>query len=167
MQPGLVGVAPSLQPSRTDRVTWLKDMPQATALRKTMELLRYLGSALSRQAASRLRLTGSTDGMVALYEEGGYYRPHFDCCREALEKGSESERILTTIVYLNEGWRKQDGGALRLLLRKQNAWQQVWPEAGTLLMFRADKMLHEVQASRARRLALTLWHIGREHEASS
>merc|ERR550525_674761 len=131
-----------------------------------MDLLRSVGWSLGREAHCGLGLTGSTDGMVACYEDGGYYKPHFDCDRQALERGSTQERILTTILYLNSGWRREDGGALRLLATEYGAWRQVWPEMGTLVIFRADRMLHEVQAARAPRLALTLWHYGRPQECT-
>merc|ERR1712048_708549 len=40
------------------------------------------------------------------------------------------------------------------------AWHNIWPELGVVVLFRADRILHEVQASFAERLALTVWHYG-------
>ena len=59
--------------------------------------------------------------------------------------------VLPFIVSSNPA----DGGALRLYLASGEL--DVWPEAGTLVLFRSADVLHEVLVNRRERLSLTGW----------
>jgi Rps23 Pro-64 3,4-dihydroxylase Tpa1-like proline 4-hydroxylase len=75
------------------------------------------------------------------------------------------------IYYLNDGWdAASDGGAFRAYVPKPLARRlglpagavpviDVAPVSDTLIVFRADKLLHEVRPTSGRhdRLAATLW----------
>lgn len=75
----------------------------------------------------------------------------------------------TCIYYLNQRWNAEtDGGAFRAYLPEPLARRlglprgsvpamDVHPAADTLLIFRADKLLHEVRPTRRLRFAATLW----------
>jgi SM-20-related protein len=59
------------------------------------------------------------------------------------------------VLYLNEGWRAEDGGALRLYL--PDGPHDVSPCAPTLVAFLSERFEHEVLPARRERLSLTGW----------
>ena len=107
--------------------------------------------------------THRTDLMVACYPGGGAaYGPHVDNAdgdgREELDYG----RCFTAVFYLNSRWDEADGGALRVHLPQEGKGEtrpvvDIYPHGDTLVLFRADRVLHEVRPSQAARLAMTVW----------
>jgi SM-20-related protein len=86
----------------------------------------------------------------ALYPPGAHYARHCDRLR-----GSRA-RVVSLVLYLNESWRRRDGGALRLYL-DANTTRDVVPRAGTLVAFLSDRFEHEVLPARRERLSVTGW----------
>jgi hypothetical protein len=124
-----------------------------------------------------LHYAGRTDLMLACYPGGGAaYGPHVDNLdgdgRGTLDYG----RCWTLVYYLNDRqWdAKQNGGELRVHLSPTGggAWPRsepvqrphevvdIPPRGDSLIIFRADKVLHEVRPARAPRYAATLWLYG-------
>lgn len=128
----------------------------------------------------RLYYTGRTDLMLACYPGGGAaYGPHVDNVdgdgRESLDYG----RCFTMVYYLNEqSWdERRDGGSLRVHLAPRHVAAagsksaqaamaglgeahdavDIVPRGDTLVIFRADRMLHEVRPASSKRYAATLW----------
>ena len=130
---------------------------------------------------------------MAEYGNGDFYNPHSDNSIERKDKnkeafgnsvaihdhlGNDTElpqqrsnwRCITAILYLNEGWKKTDGGQLRMFLdsahvenpftaRKTHDHVDVNPSNGKLLLF-DSRMVHSVEEvlheNKVRR-ALTVW----------
>ena len=90
------------------------------------------------------------EGHYALYPPGASYARHRDRFRD------DDTRVLSCVLYLNEGWRREDGGALRLYVEGGRAID-VRPEGGTLVAFLSGRFDHEVLPARRPRLALTGW----------
>lgn len=86
----------------------------------------------------------------ALYPPGAGYARHVDQPRGG------RERVVSIVLYLNEGWQSADGGALRLHHETEGEID-VLPRAGTLAAFRSEGLAHEVCVARRERLALTGW----------
>jgi SM-20-related protein len=72
--------------------------------------------------------------------------------------GRGSARRLTAIYYLNEDWRPEDGGQLRLFLPSVD--RDIAPIADRLLVFMSAEVEHAVLPALAERWALTAWHSG-------
>jgi len=71
-------------------------------------------------------------------------------------------RAVSFLVYLNEGWKSTDGGALRIYGSRENEQERhvdVQPEAGTLVMFRSDTVAHEVLTTHRRRQCIVGWFL--------
>ena len=133
-------------------------------------------------------LTNPRHVQAAEYGPGDFYATHSDNGLSPRPSGSSSSssssssseegafvrrnfRCFTCIYYLNEGWREEDGGALRIrrgsgALRTMAeceaacAYEDVLPLNGRLLVF-DSRLAHEVRPNthregRARR-ALTVW----------
>ena len=104
----------------------------------------------------------AASSQLAVYPAGGRYVRH----RDTKEGGPV--RRLTAIVYLNEGWKEDWGGQLRLWVRKEAEVEggeegvaeeavDVWPTYGRLLLFQSAEMEHEVLPTTHQRAALTSW----------
>ena len=82
-----------------------------------------------------------------MYPPGAFYRRHLD------RFASDDRRALSCVLYLNEAWRAEDGGALRLYLPGRH--RDVLPRAGTLVAFLSERFEHEVLPAQRERLSLT------------
>ncbi|PKM42579.1 MAG: 2OG-Fe(II) oxygenase [Gammaproteobacteria bacterium HGW-Gammaproteobacteria-1] len=134
---------------RSDHVHWLDpgvpDTPQQRHYFATMEGL--------RQALNRNLYLGLFDfeAFFAVYPPGKFYQKHLDRFR-----GSE-ERSFTAVFYLNDDWKEEDGGQLRLYLDEagNGPWVDVLPCAGTLAVFITEGRWHEVLPATRERMSLT------------
>jgi len=132
---------------RGDLVRWID--PHAPSHVEARVLARV--ERLRRALNQRLQLGAFTLELHwALYPPGAYYARHVDQPR------SGSARVVSLVLYLNEGWSAADGGALRLH-REGAVPLDVLPRAGTLVVFRSEGLPHEVLPARRERLALTGW----------
>jgi SM-20-related protein len=131
---------------RGDRIAWLAT-PQTEAEASFLDWLLEL-----RIACNRELMLGLVDfeGHYASYPPGAGYARHRDRFRD------DDARVLSCVLYLNEAWRADDGGALRVHLSRQ-ATLDVLPEAGTFVAFLAADFDHEVRPARRERLAMTGW----------
>jgi SM-20-related protein len=132
---------------RGDSICWLDEQPQDPSEVAALAVLDAF-----RVACNRSLMTGVAEyeGHFALYPPGASYARHRDRFRD------DDARVLSCVLYLNEGWRREDGGALRLYVEGERAID-VWPEAGTLVAFLSARFDHEVLPARRPRLALTGW----------
>lgn len=95
---------------------------------------------------------------VTVYPPGSYYVRHLDRFRDA------GHRTVSVILYLNEDWSEQDGGALRLYLPSADGGEEardVLPESGTLVTFLSGEIWHEVRPTHRDRLSVTGWFCSR------
>ena len=132
--------------TRGDRIRWLDaagDDGAEDALRAALEALRL---ELNRALALGLF---EVELHYALYPPGARYAPHVDRFRD------DDARVLSCVLYLNEGWTSDDGGALRLYVDDHAI--DVMPQAGTFVAFLAADFDHEVLPARRERASLTGW----------
>ena len=132
---------------RGDRIRWLDERPHDAAEAAAFALLDALRVACNRSLMAGLV---EFEGHYALYPPGTSYARHRDRFRD------DDTRVLSCVLYLNDDWRRDDGGALRLYVEGGQAID-VWPEAGTLVAFLSERFDHEVLPARRPRLALTGW----------
>jgi SM-20-related protein len=64
--------------------------------------------------------------------------------------------VLSIVLYLNDGWRAEDEGGLRLYLPGDDK-VDVMPEGRTLVAFLADRFAHEVLPAKRDRLSIAGW----------
>lgn len=89
----------------------------------------------------------------AHYPKGAYYKKHVDAFR------GESNRVLTTILYLNPAWQQGDGGELRMYApdHHRSVIETVLPTLGTMVLFLSEEFPHEVAPARRSRYSLSGW----------
>ena len=111
----------------------------------------------------------SSEFHFAHYPVGSHYDAHYDQSPQRdLVRG---QRIITFVLYLNENWKKENGGELVIyppqeqnLLQAETGHKKetqepicILPTGGRLVMFMSDLLLHEVRICHAERMSLTGW----------
>lgn len=134
---------------RSDHVCWLdRTLPDTPQQQKYFAELEQLRLAVNRELFLGIF---DYEAFFAVYPPGKFYKKHLDRFR-----GSE-ERTLTCVLYLNEDWKEEDGGQLRLYLDEagEKEWVDVLPKAGTLAAFITEGRWHEVLPATRERMSLT------------
>lgn len=88
----------------------------------------------------------------AIYQEGDFYKQHVDAL-----KGS-SNRVLSTVYYLNENWNDDDGGEIILYdIDGETILETINPRAGTMVIFLSEQFPHEVRVAKTTRYSIAGW----------
>ncbi len=133
---------------RGDTTFWL-DVASADATDHA--LLGWL-EALRTQLNAQLFLgLDHVEAHYALYPPGGHYAKHVDRHRDS------DARVLSFVLYLNETWRSEWGGQLKLYDHEGEALATIAPVAGTVVLFRSEQFPHEVIAAAQTRMSVAAW----------
>ncbi len=132
---------------RGDRIRWLDERTQDPAEAAALAFLEDLRVACNRALMAGL---AEYEGHYALYPPGAAYARHRDRFRD------DDARVLSCVLYLNDAWRTDEGGALRLHVDDATALDVV-PAGGTLVAFLSAAFEHEVLPATRTRIALTGW----------
>jgi SM-20-related protein len=135
---------------RDDRVRWIDP---STATRRQRGWLARM-EALRRILNERLLLgLFGFETHLACYPPGARYRTHRDRFADA------AHRTVSVLLYLNEDWRAEQGGALRIYheTADQPPWTDVTPVGGTLVAFLSDAFPHEVLPAIRERWSAVGW----------
>jgi SM-20-related protein len=139
-----------LEAIRGDYIKWLdKDKsPEAVRiyLNRLQELIQFLNQALFLSLKD-------FEVHMTVYPEGSCYKRHLDQFKK------DDHRKLSVILYLNAEWKEEHGGQLRIYLPDQT--KDFLPLAGRLVIFRSDKIEHEVLPATRERLSITGWMLDR------
>ncbi|MFN0108889.1 MAG: 2OG-Fe(II) oxygenase [Blastocatellia bacterium] len=131
---------------RSDHIHWLDEQ----SLTEAQSLYRSAIEELRQEMNRQLFLSLSTyEAHFAVYPAGAFYQKHLD------RFNNTDERTISCTFYLNENWREEYGGQLRLYL--PNTFVDVLPTAGTCVLFRSDTFFHEVLPATETRFSLTGW----------
>ena len=89
----------------------------------------------------------------ARYEKGAFYEKHLDAFK------GESNRILSTVLYLNEGWQEGEGGELVIYDENDPAIEigRFYPKKGRLAVFLSECFYHEVVVANRTRHSIAGW----------
>jgi len=141
-----------IQTLRGDVISWLDNADSTDhAYLDWMEILRFgLNEAL---------FLGLFDFEChyAIYGAGAGYAKHSDVL------DGHKNRILSTVLYLNEDWQAADGGELVLFDPAGEAViATVVPTFGTMIIFLSESFPHEVRMSLAKRRSIAGWFRVRE-----
>ena len=141
------GAAQSLRPAiRGDRILWLK-AGQSPACDRYLLIMETLRIALNRSLYLGL---DEYESHFAFYAPGAAYLQHVDRFRD------DSARTVSVVIYLNQDWLVEQGGALRLHPLGK-CTEDIAPVASRLVLFLSADMLHEVLPATRDRLSLAGW----------
>lgn len=87
------------------------------------------------------------------YGVGAFYKRHLDSFR------GRRNRIISTVLYLNDDWQEEDGGLLALYNTEtgQEPFMAIAPQMGTFVLFLSEEVPHEVQPARRPRASIAGW----------
>ena len=147
LTPARVGLERTLAVFRGDSTCWFQPGELSEAQQVFADRIDVLRRALNRRA-----LLGVVDSEAhyAMFPAGAGYARHRDALR-----GSDA-RVVSCVFYLNEAWQDSDGGALRLYLADQSH-RDVYPRAGTLVLFLSAQFEHEVLPATRNRMSVACW----------
>ncbi|MFD1316717.1 2OG-Fe(II) oxygenase [Namhaeicola litoreus] len=87
----------------------------------------------------------------AIYDVGSFYKRHLDQFK------TDRGRKFSLVTYLNDDWKKSDGGNLSLYLEDEKI-ENVFPYGGRSIFFKSDELEHEVHPSHNRkRFSIAGW----------
>jgi len=132
---------------RGDRLCWLNQARARGTEKRWFEQLQALQRALNQQLYLGIR---HWEGHYAVYPPGARYGRHVDRFRD------DDARVVSTVLYLNERWRPEDGGQLRIFPTGSEPLD-IFPAPGRLVCFLSDSLPHEVVETRRERLSVVGW----------
>ncbi|GGO78216.1 prolyl 4-hydroxylase subunit alpha [Marinobacterium nitratireducens] len=134
---------------RGDEIRWLS--PEQPEEARYLEWMSALRLGINRRLMMGLF---DYECHFARYPEGAFYRRHLDAFQ------GRTNRVLSTVYYLNPDWSADDGGELLIYADEQSRepLERVLPTQGTLVVFLSDRFPHEVLPARRERLSVTGWY---------
>ena len=88
----------------------------------------------------------------AHYTIGSYYQRHIDAFR------GQSNRLVTTVFYLNPDWLDENGGELLIYSPSSDEIiHRISPKFGTMVVFLSERFPHEVLAAKQDRYSIAGW----------
>ncbi len=132
---------------RRDKTLWLTR--ESVAQGQFLTLMESLRLAMNQRLFLGLF---EYESHFSLYDPGAFYATHKDSFRGA------SNRILSTVAYLNSGWAFDNGGLLRIFDEHNDTLlAEILPEAGTLVVFLSEVIPHEVTRTERVRRSIAGW----------
>ncbi len=132
---------------RTDEIRWLNG--QSTAQQAFLATMEQLRLGLNRRLFMGLF---DYECHFAHYGPGNFYKKHLDAFK------GRTNRILSTVLYLNPGWTSEDGGELLMYeKRRKEAFLKITPLFGQMVVFLSERFPHEVLAAKRDRYSIAGW----------
>jgi SM-20-related protein len=136
---------------RGDYIQWIDRANTEPQIHLYLERLSQLMTFLNQSLFLSLK---DLEVHMTIYPTGSFYKRHLDQFKK------DDHRKLSVICYLNENWREDEGGQLRVYL--PSSIKDFFPAAGRLVCFRSDQLEHEVLPATRERLSLTGWLLDKE-----
>lgn len=138
---------------RSDKIHWIQPNTEITA-----DFLQWMDSL--RVGLNGRLFMGLFDyeSHFAHYPIGAFYKKHVDAFRGNRKQG-QSNRVLSTVLYLNDAWQLGDGGELLLYAEDDDnkVIETILPECGRLAIFLSEKFPHEVLPAKRERKSIAGW----------
>ena len=136
-----------LETVRNDRTVWLSE---THPIEQTyLDALDALKMQLNRHLFLGLH---DFEAHFAHYPPGHFYRPHVDAFR------GQSNRVVSSVFYLNPDWSEQDEGQLVLYdITSDKPLQIVQPRFGNTVLFLSEQFPHEVLPAKRDRYSIAGW----------
>lgn len=136
---------------RRDEVMWLEPGQESREQKAYLAHMEELRAAINQRFYLGLF---TYEGHFAIYQPGAFYKAHLD------RHTGTKDRLVTAILYLNEGWLPGDGGELKLWTTpglQDGPYEMIEPRMGTLVCFFSGDYWHEVMPANRLRMSITGW----------
>jgi SM-20-related protein len=134
------------QKMRGDKIYW---MDKSHDNIYEQEFLQHIDSFIEQLNSTCYTGINGYEFHYAVYEEGSFYKRHKDQFK------NDSNRKYSLINYLNNNWKKEDGG--QLVVYKNEIAQTIQPQSQTAVFFKSDEVEHEVIMANRSRMSITGW----------
>lgn len=131
---------------RGDYIQWIDKHHASTSVMVYLKKLDQLIQSINSNLFLSLK---DYEVHMTVYPIGTFYKRHLDQFRK------DDHRKLSIICYLNNNWKEENGGQLRMHLANETV--DYLPMAGRLICFRSDQIEHEVLPATRERMSLTGW----------
>ena len=149
LQPALIGrgmTEQRISEVRGDKIKWLEENDLTDAQSRYFQVLEQMRIHLSEYF--RIALPWF-ECHLATYPAGSFYTKHVDQFKET------NNRIFSVILYLNQDWKPEYGGQLRVYENGEHV--DILPIMGRFVCFRSDMVEHEVLKTTHPRYSITGW----------
>ncbi len=147
LTPARVGADRDRTLLRGDSTHWFEPDALSTPQQAFADRIDALRIELSRSLMLGLV---ECESHYAMYPPGAGYARHLDQLR------NNDARVVSAVFYLNDAWQEAEGGALRLHLADRSH-RDIYPHAGTLLLFLSAQFEHEVLPATRNRMSIACW----------
>ncbi len=130
---------------RSDKISWITQNNQTEI--DFLDIMELLRSGINKRLYLGLF---DYESHFAIYPKGSFYQKHEDALK------GKSNRILSTVVYLNDNWNKDNGGEL-LIYKDSKIVQSIIPYMGTVVIFLSEGNPHEVLKATRERHSIAGW----------
>lgn len=137
---------------RADKIHWITANTEVTT-----EFLQWMDAL--RVGVNRRLFLGLFDyeSHFAYYPVGAFYKKHLDAFRIKSAQ-QKSNRVLSTVLYLNKNWLAENGGELLIYAEDDSQIiETVLPVFGRLVIFLSEKFPHEVLPANRERKSIAGW----------
>jgi SM-20-related protein len=147
-QIGLKDHKQRIESIRGDYTLWIDPLRPPQAFQFLINFLDLLREKVNQKFYLGLK---EYECHLSLYPPGSFYSKHLDCFE------SKSSRRLSFVFYLNQDWKKDDGGELVIYNKMGQVLRTCNPTPGSFVTFLSDEFPHEVRSSRKERRSFTGW----------
>ncbi len=133
---------------RRDKIAWLQG--ETAVQTQLFEFFESVRLGLNQRLFLGLK---RFEAHYATYHEGDFYRRHVDSFH------GRASRVVSLVLYLNEGWEQADGGALQVYNREngKEVCGLVLPQEGRMALFMSEEIPHEVLPANRTRYSIACW----------
>jgi SM-20-related protein len=135
------------QQIRNDKTQWLSEQHPVEQI--YLDVMEQCRVELNQRLFLGLR---NVEAHFAHYEAGSFYQRHVDAFQ------GQSNRVVSSVFYLNPDWSDEDGG--ELLLYQPDSDEvlcTVNPQFGSMVLFLSEQFPHEVLPATCDRYSIAGW----------
>lgn len=135
---------------RGDSIYWVNTNEPSPSVQDYLIATQSIQDSLNQQLFLGLF---ELESHFAIYPIGSRYHKHLDQFQH------DQSRKISCVLYLNEDWNIDDGGALRMYFdnTEHADFIDITPQAGRLVLFLSERFPHEVLPAKRERISITGW----------
>jgi len=135
------------QQIRNDKTQWISEKHPVEQI--YLHMMEQCRVALNQRLFLGLR---DVEAHFAHYETGSFYQRHIDAFR------GQSNRVVSSVFYLNPDWSNDDGGELLIYQPDgDKVLCTVNPQFGSMVLFLSEQFPHEVLPAKCDRYSIAGW----------
>lgn len=132
---------------RSDEIHWLNEYSEIPAIQSYYKQIQKISQRLNQTFFLGLI---DFETHFAVYQPGAFYQKHCD------QFAATKDRKISCVYYLNQHWKKEDGGELKLYSKNDELIETILPSQNRFVCFDSE-LPHEVCLTHQPRYSITGW----------